>query len=351
MKYSSALNPSLHVGSWEWDIQSDRVYWSEELFRIFGLDPSKGAPSYADHPEIFTSESMQRLDAAVRDCIKQGTPYEIESQIIRPNGEIRHCIGRGRAQRDENGKVFRLVGSHQDITEQKRTEDALRESEDFLNRTGDMAKVGGWEVDLNTMKVIWTRTTGRIHELPQGYFPDLEEAINYYHPEDQDHVRQCVQRAIESAEPFDFTVRLITAKGRERWVRALGQPIFDSGRCVRLSGTFQDITERLKLEEELRQSQKMEAIGTLAGGIAHEFNNVLGIIMGNAELALDDVPDWNPAKRVTQRNTKSLIQSNGSSSPDSEFCPQNHDGIEASGDQHHCQRIAQAHAGFHTGNG
>jgi PAS domain-containing protein len=61
-----------HVGSWEWDIQSDRVYWSEELFRIFGRDPSRGAPSYADHPKIFTSESMQRLDAAVRELHRSG---------------------------------------------------------------------------------------------------------------------------------------------------------------------------------------------------------------------------------------------------------------------------------------
>ena len=147
-----------------------------------------------------------------------------------------------------------LVVRTEDITERKNIEKALRESEDFLNRTGDMAQVGGWEVDLDTMKVVWTRTTGRIHELPDGYFPDLEEAISYYHPEDQDHVRQCVQLAIESSEPFDFTVRLITAKGRERWVRALGQPIFDSGSCVRLSGTFQDITE-FKMSRDVLQRQ------------------------------------------------------------------------------------------------
>ena len=227
----------------------------------------------------------------IDQAVQTGKPFQFED--VRSGRNIDNRIN---PILDQHGKVTRLAIVGIDITEQKRTEEALRESEDFLNRTGDMAQVGGWEVDLDTMKVVWTKTTGRIHELPHGYFPDLEEAISYYHPEDQDHVRQCVQRAIESSEPFDFTVRLITAKGRERWVRALGQPIFDSGSCVRLSGTFQDITERLKLEEELRQSQKMESIGTLAGGIAHDFNNILGIIVGNTELAMFDIPKWSPAQ-------------------------------------------------------
>lgn len=259
-------------------------------------------------------EAFQNLDRPCSGCptvaaIASGKPRQ--KTMYQP---AMHGIGESYWEdysmpiKDASGRIMGAVEIGRNITDRKRDEKILRESEDFLNRTGDMAKVGGWEVDLNTMKVIWTRTTGRIHELPDGYFPDLEEAIGYYHPEDQDHVRQCVQRAIESSEPFDFTVRLITAKGRERWVRALGQPIFDSGSCVRLSGTFQDITERLKLEEELRQSQKMEAIGTLAGGIAHEFNNVLGIIMGNAELALDDVPDWNPAKESLREIRKASFR-------------------------------------------
>ena len=278
------------------------TYVSPSILNLRGFTVEEAMKQKID--QIMTPESFKRLSKAITEELsleQTGTADPDRCRIIeleeyKKDGSTIWVENTASFIRNSDQKPVGMLVISRDITERKRGEEALRESEDFLNRTGDMAQVGGWEVDLETMKVVWTRTTGRVHELPHGYFPDLEEAISYYHPEDQDHVRQCVQRAIESSEPFDFTVRLITAKGRERWVRALGQPIFDSGSCVRLSGTFQDITERKKAEEALSQSHKMEAIGTLAGGIAHEFNNVLGIILGNAELAMDDVPDWNPAK-------------------------------------------------------
>jgi PAS domain S-box-containing protein len=115
-----------NIGSWEWDVQYDRVHWSEELFRIFGRDPAKGAPSFAEQSECYANEDIQRLRNAVEICVNQGTPYEIELRAIRADGEIRHCISRGQPQYDENGKVVRLVGSFQDITDRKHSEKQLK---------------------------------------------------------------------------------------------------------------------------------------------------------------------------------------------------------------------------------
>ncbi len=130
------------IGSWEWDVQHDRAYWSEELFRIFGRDPAEGAPSFAEQSECYANGDMQRLKDAVEICVKQGTTYEIEVSAVRPDGEIRHCVSRGRPEYDENGDVFRLTGSFQDITDRKQYEMERNRLEARLKQAQKMESIG-----------------------------------------------------------------------------------------------------------------------------------------------------------------------------------------------------------------
>jgi len=116
-----------HVGSWDWDVSTDIVSWSDELFQIFRLNPENGAVPYADHAKIYTSESMQLLDAAVRNTLETGEAYEIDLEIIRGDETSAFCNARGFAKKDEKGKVIQLYGSFQDITERKNFEELLKD--------------------------------------------------------------------------------------------------------------------------------------------------------------------------------------------------------------------------------
>lgn len=140
-----------------------------------------------------------------------------------------------------------------DVTERNRAVEALRRSEALLLQTGEMAKVGGWELDLQTRKLVWSRETYRIHEIDPSHQPDVESAINYYAPEAQPIIRHAVEQAIEEGQSFDLELPLITAKGKRIWVRAIGQADFRAGKASRIFGTFQDITERRQAEEYLRR--------------------------------------------------------------------------------------------------
>ncbi len=131
-----------NIGSWEWDVHNDRAYWSEELFRIFGRDPAEGAPPFAQQSKLYGTGDIARLRDGVEGCIKRGTPYEIEVRAIRSDGEIRHCVSRGQPQYDENGKVFRLVGSFQDITERKQVEKEKEELHRRLIQSQKMESIG-----------------------------------------------------------------------------------------------------------------------------------------------------------------------------------------------------------------
>jgi PAS domain S-box-containing protein len=142
-----------------------------------------------------------------------------------------------------------------DITERKRAEEALRESAAFLNATGQMAKVGGWELDAANLCLNWTEETYRIHELPRGHKPTLEEAINYYHPDERQKLSDSIQRALKYGETYDMELRFISAKGKHLWTRSICFPQTVDGKIVKLIGTFQDITDRKQAEEALRESE------------------------------------------------------------------------------------------------
>jgi len=143
-----------------------------------------------------------------------------------------------------------------EIEERKQAEEVLEKSEAFLDAMGQMAKVGGWEVDAETHEVRWTAETYRIHEIPQGSKPTLDEAINFFHPEDRPELERAIKRALEHGEPYDMEIRFITARGKHLWTHTNCKPHVVDGRTVKLTGTFQDITEQKRNEEALRESEE-----------------------------------------------------------------------------------------------
>ena len=113
------------VGSWQWDPDTDTVVWSEELYRIAGRDPGLPAVTYEEHSQLYTPESWNRLQVAVETALNTGAPYELMLEMIRADGTHRWVTARGEAHRDSTGRIARLRGTVQDITERKRADEAL----------------------------------------------------------------------------------------------------------------------------------------------------------------------------------------------------------------------------------
>ena len=156
----------------------------------------------------------------------------------------------------KEGVIKQYLVLVQDITENKEKEIALRKSEAVLNATGRIAKVGGWEIDVATQEVSWTEETYHIHEIPLDQSPPLEDAINFFHPEERERLSTAIQRAMDHGEPYDMELRFITAKGTELWTHTTCEPMVVDGKTIRLVGTFQDITKRKQTELSLKQSEE-----------------------------------------------------------------------------------------------
>jgi len=180
--------------------------------------------------------------------------------------------------------------------ESYRMRQALATAAELLERTSEMAKVGGWEVELQTGHLFWSREACRIHEVDPSEAPGIEDADRYCAPEARPLIYAAVSAAAEKGTPWDLELPALTAKGRPIWVRSQGSVVSEHGKAVKLVGAFQDITERkhaeeekLRLEAQLQHAMKLESVGRLAGGVAHDFNNMLGVILANAEFAMDPV--------------------------------------------------------------
>lgn len=167
---------------------------------------------------------------------------------------------------DDQGQVVLLIPEGRDITQRKRMEEELQRTKVFLEQTNSVARVGGWEVDLQQNLVHWTPITREIHEVDADFAPTLATALSFY-PAGVN--RQRMAAAIECArltgQPWDEKLQLVTARGNRRWVRSLGQAEFVNGTCSRLYGAFQDIDAQMRAEMQLQQltQQLQQANGEL----------------------------------------------------------------------------------------
>jgi diguanylate cyclase (GGDEF)-like protein/PAS domain S-box-containing protein len=248
------------LGSWTWDIDAQRMRWSRQLFRIAGWPAAGAAPTLSEQQRLYTPESWARLESAARRCV-DGDAFSLELELVRADdGEHRHVLARGEAVRDEGGRVVRLAGVVQDVTEQRLDQEARRRERQLLDRVSALGNIGGFELLPESGAVHLTEQCGRILDVAPEAVLSAADVVALYAPESQPVVREAVRNAIGSGGPFDLELELVRSSGRRLWIRTRGEAEMFAGRCVRLFGTVQDITERRQAEQRIAHLAHYDAL-------------------------------------------------------------------------------------------
>jgi PAS domain S-box-containing protein len=252
-----------HVGHWEWDLETDVVIWSDETYRIFGLRPQERPMDLAAVRAMVHPDDRESLYSGVDENLVAGLRPDAEFRIVLPSGEERtvHALTSkrwtptpGDSKRDALGRPYKLFGTVQDITDRKRTEEALRQSQAHFREAQRLAHMGNWTSDGLVCK--WSDQLFEIYGLdPRNGVPTTEKFLSVIHPHDRTAMDEAIKMMLERQRSCDVTTRVFRSDGDLRYIRCVGIPIVDHGVFKGFLGTSMDVTEQELLTMELRRER------------------------------------------------------------------------------------------------
>ncbi|MEZ4592087.1 MAG: PAS domain S-box protein [Chloroflexota bacterium] len=298
-----------HIGGWEFDTETLEGTWTDEVARIHDLDPIEKTNANFGL-SFYKGEHRQKIEQAIQDLIEQGTPYDLELPIISAKGSEK-WIRTMAIPIWDNGRVTRVRGIFQDITETKKAEEALHQQIELQRQLSQIAAtVPGMICAYKLTPDGHASMPFTSAALPEIYGLSAEELAQdaaplfaNIHPDDRDRVLASIKDSAANMQPWHDEYRYLHPQKGERWIEGLSVPHQEADGSLLWHGFVQDVTERKTaeheqalLEAQLRQVQKMDSIGRLAGGIAHDFNNLLTIIQMYADLMDAQMAEADPLR-------------------------------------------------------
>lgn len=306
-----------HMGSWDWNIVTNQIIWSESLEQLMGLEPGTFDGQVETVNAMIYPADRQRVLAAITHSIEQGNDYDIEFRFVKPDGTIRWALSKGKVFYDQNGQPIRMAGNDIDITDRKLAEAALQQSEARFQEIAHTinqlffvrsASTGEFIYVSPAYEQIWGRSCESLYQDPRSW-------IETIHPDDRDRVEAALQTKLQG-NSIRLEYRILRPNSGVRWLSAEVSVIQDAtGNPLRFVGLVEDITERKQAELILQQAKEAAEAANLAkstflANMSHELRTPLNVILGYAQLLSYDVtliPEYQDYLRSIHRSGNHLL--------------------------------------------
>ncbi len=301
-----------HIGSWDWNVVAKELYWSDELFRIFGFPPGKASPTVRQFFAHVHPEDRRLLERAITHALRRGVIPSFDFRVLRADKTTRFVRVRGEVIPNKTGRFVKMWGTIQDITEQQTIERELKQSEQQLVESQHIARMGSWDWEVATNKATWSDALYDIFGLRRDEVePSFEGYVNLIHPEDREEVVRIIEKMVSDAEGGSYQHRILRPDHTVRYHQIRVKVVAnDDGSPKKLYGTAQDVTDNVELEVELKIARdaaiesarlKSEFLANMSHEIRTPMNGVIGMTGLLLDTPLDD----------EQRDCAETIRSSG----------------------------------------
>jgi PAS domain S-box-containing protein len=272
------------------------LYWSEEMFRLFGFDRQQGLPMWDQWVQRIHPEDRDKFRMAGDRTFLKKVDCDVEFRIVKPDGSVKHIHGIGHPVLSRTGELVQVVGTMVDVTERRRAEESLRRNESYLAQAQRLAHIGSWAWDATGRNAVyvseeWCRIYGFD---PKDGMPSWEQRLQRVHPEDRARFQLTIDRAVAEKSDYDVEFRVLPPHAPGRYIHSVGHPVLgSSGELVQFVGVSMDVTESKQIEqdhERLRQElanlahlNRVSTMGELTASLAHEIKQPIGAAVTNAD--------------------------------------------------------------------